>query len=516
MHQKKRKIAVAAGTTVLFAVVAACGNSATTGSTASSEATSQTSTASTPAPIASQSPSSAPSAAPVGSSASAPSSSAVGASAATGASSSAAPAVGLTSDPATAGQTINVLMVNNPQMVDLQNLTAANFTAKTGIKVNYTVLPENDMRNKASLEFKNQAGQYDVSTLSNVEASTYAKNGWLTDLSPYVKADPSFDQADIFPAFTQSLSYQDKIYGEPFYGESSFMMYRKDVFAAKGLTMPANPTWTQIADLAAKVDGAQPGMKGICLRGEPGWGQMGGALTTVVNTFGGTWFNKDWSAQVNQQPFKDAVNFYINLVKAHGEVGASTAGYTECLTAMLQSKVAMWYDATVSGGTLEAAGSPVAGKVGYAQAPVEKTKASGWLYAWSWLMEKKSAHPDAAWKFISWASSKQYENLAGNKVGWAKIPAGKRTSTYAIPEYNKAAAAFGPATLEAFKSANPLNPGLQPRPTASIQFVAIPEFAQLGDDLTKDLSSVIAGNGSVDAALNKSQSEAQQVGDTYK
>ena len=32
--------------------------------------------------------------------------------------------------------------------------------------------------------------------------------------------------------------------GEPFYGESSFLMYRKDVFEAKGLTMPAHPTWT--------------------------------------------------------------------------------------------------------------------------------------------------------------------------------------------------------------------------------------------------------------------------------
>ena len=40
-------------------------------------------------------------------------------------------------------------MVNNPQMLDLQKLTADNFTAETGIKVNYTVLPENDMRNKA-------------------------------------------------------------------------------------------------------------------------------------------------------------------------------------------------------------------------------------------------------------------------------------------------------------------------------------------------------------------------------
>ena len=107
-----------------------------------------------------------------------------------------------------------------------------------------------------------------------------------------------------------------KLYGEPFYGESSFLMYRKDVLAAKGLTMPDQPTWQQVADIAAKVDGAQPGMKGICLRGQPGWGQVFAPLTTVVNTFGGTWFDKDWNAQVNAPGSPRPPNFYVNLVQA--------------------------------------------------------------------------------------------------------------------------------------------------------------------------------------------------------
>ncbi len=418
-------------------------------------------------------------------------------------------------DKSDSGKTITVLMVNNPQMLALQKHTAA-FTDQTGITVKYTVLPENDMRNKASLEFKNQAGQYDVTTLSNFEVPIYAKNGWLAPLTDYIAKDPGFDQNDIIKAITASMTQNGQIYGEPFYGESSFLMYRKDVMAAKGLTVPTNPTWDQVAALAAKADGAQPGMKGICLRGEPGWGQFGAPFTTVVNTFGGTWFDKDWNAQVNAQPFKDAANFYINLVKAHGEVGASTAGFTECLSAMEQSKVAMWYDATSAAGSLEGAGSPVAGKIGYAQAPVKLTKSAGWLYAWSWLMEKASKNQDAAYKFISWASSKQYENLVGTTDGWATVPAGKRTSTYANPDYQKAAAAFAPATLLALSQANPTNPGVQPRPTTGIQFVDIPEFTDLGDKVTAQLSAVIAGNGSVDDALNQGQSLATQVGDSYK
>src|SRR5919107_5074292 len=124
--------------------------------------------------------------------------------------------------------TINVLMVNNPQMVDLQQLTADHFTAETGISVNFTVLPENDVRDKISQEFSSQAGQYDVATLSNFEIPIYARSEWIAPLDDYVAADPEFDQDDVLGPLTASLSDDGRLYGEPFYGESSFLMYRKD------------------------------------------------------------------------------------------------------------------------------------------------------------------------------------------------------------------------------------------------------------------------------------------------
>ena len=206
---------------------------------------------------------------------------------------------------------INVLMVNNPQMVDLQKLTADHFTKQTGIRVNYTVLPENDVRDKISQEFSSQAGQYDVASLSNFEIPIYAGSKWIAPLNGYLAKDRQFDQADILKPMTTSLSKDGKVYGEPFYGESSFLMYRKDVLAKKGITMPARPTWPQVAAIAAKVDQAQPGMAGICLRGQPGWGQVFAPLTTVVNTFGGTWFTKDWHAAVAAPGFVRATNFYV-------------------------------------------------------------------------------------------------------------------------------------------------------------------------------------------------------------
>jgi sorbitol/mannitol transport system substrate-binding protein len=412
---------------------------------------------------------------------------------------------------------INVLMVNNPQMVDLQSLTADHFTAETGITVNFTVLPENDVRDKISQEFSSQAGQYDVATVSNFEIPIYARSEWIAPMTEFIDADPEFDQDDILQPMVQSLSGEDgQVYGQPFYGESSFLMYRTDVLEAEGITMPERPTWPEVANIAAQVDGVQPGMAGICLRGQPGWGQVFAPLTTVVNTFGGTWFTEDWQAEVNGEGFTEATQFYVDLVRKHGENGAPQAGFTECLNNMIQGNVAMWYDATSAAGSLEAADSPVKGKMGYVAAPVVETDSSGWLYAWSWGIQQASEKKDQAWEFISWASSKEYEELVGAELGWSKVPAGKRASTYENPDYIAEAAAFAEPTREAIESADPLDPGVQPRPAPGIQFVDIPEFPGLGTQVSQYVSSAIAGQMSVEEALDLGQQLAEDVAERYR
>ncbi|MFH0180678.1 ABC transporter substrate-binding protein [Streptomyces cacaoi] len=416
------------------------------------------------------------------------------------------------------GKSINVLMVGNPQMEDIAKLTKSTFTKDTGIKVNFTVLPENELRDKVTQDIATQAGQYDVATIGAYEVPIWTKNGWLHELGSYADKDTGFDKADLLKPMVQSLSGSDgKLYALPFYGESSMLMYNKDVMSAKGITVPEHPTWQQIADIAAKVDGAEPGMKGICLRGLAGWGELGAPLTSVVNTFGGTWFTKDWKAQVNSPAFKKATNFYVDLVKEHGEAGAPQAGFTECLNALSQKKAAMWYDATSAAGSLEdPASSKIAGHVGYAYAPTVETKSSGWLWAWAWAMPKTTKNADAASQFMLWASSKKYEKLVGAKLGWSRVPAGKRASTYDIPEYQKAAASFGDITLKSIEAADPANPGVQPRPTVGIQYVAIPEFQDLGTKVTQEISAAIAGKTTVDKALDDGQKLAEDVAKTYQ
>jgi sorbitol/mannitol transport system substrate-binding protein len=239
-------------------------------------------------------------------------------------------------------------------------------------------------------------------------------------------------------------------------------------------------------------------------------------LTTVVNTFGGTWFDKDWKARLNSPEFKAATEFYVNLVREHGESGAAQSGFAECLNNMTQGKVAMWYDATSAAGSLEATGSPVKGRIGYAPAPVVRTRSSGWLYTWAWGIQRASRNPDKAWRFVSWASSAEYERLVGEEIGWSSVPAGKRASTYSHPAYVREAAPFQRMTREAIEGARPTDPGVQPRPAPGIQFVGIPEFTELGTRVSREISAAIAGHQSVETALDRSQRLAERVSEEYE
>ncbi|MER7889925.1 sugar ABC transporter substrate-binding protein [Micromonospora sp. NPDC094482] len=415
-------------------------------------------------------------------------------------------------------KTITVLMVGNPQMEDLAKVTADNFTKQTGITVRFTILPENELRDKVTQDVATQGGQYDVATIGAYEAPIWSKNGWLHELSSYADADAGYDKADLLPPMVTSLSGEDgKLYAAPFYGESSFLMYNKELFAAKGLTMPERPTWQQVAQFAARLDDDKAGVAGICLRGLPGWGELFAPLTTVVNTFGGTWFDQSWTPRVDAPEFVEATRFYVDLVRAHGAPGAPQAGFTECLNTFGQGKAAMWYDATSAAGTLEdASASTVAGEVGYVYAPVNKTASSGWLWAWALAMPKTTKNADAAWRFISWATGKDYERLVGSSLGWSRVPAGKRQSTYAIPEYRQSAAAFADLTLKSIQEADPKNPGVQPRPALGVQFVGIPEFADLGTKVSQEVSAAIAGSTTVEKALTDGQRLAEEVAKEYR
>jgi sorbitol/mannitol transport system substrate-binding protein len=148
--------------------------------------------------------------------------------------------------------------------------------------------------------------------------------------------------------------------------------------------------------------------------------------------------------------------------------------------------------------------------------PVDKTKESGWLWSWNLAIPSSTKKQDAAVDFVKWATSKEYIKLVGQKIGWSNVPPGSRTSTYEIPEYKKAAAAYAPLTLDVMSSVNPKQPGVNPQSWVGIQYVSIPEYQDVGNQCAQLVADYIANRGTVDDALGKCQAIAKKAGDAHK
>ena len=143
---------------------------------------------------------------------------------------------------------MKVLLFNNPgDMIRMQKLSG-DFTAKNpGIELEWVTLEENILRQRVTTDIATKGGQYDIMTIGTYEVPIWGRQGWLVSLNDL---PASYDVDDILPAIRGGLTVEGKLFAAPFYGESSMVMYRKDLMEKAGLTMPKAPTWDFIAKAA--------------------------------------------------------------------------------------------------------------------------------------------------------------------------------------------------------------------------------------------------------------------------
>ena len=403
---------------------------------------------------------------------------------------------------AMADTTITVATVNNGDMIRMQGLMDDFNTKHPDIKVEWVTLEENVLRQNVTTDIATGGGQYDVMTIGTYEVPIWGKQGWLVSLNDL---PASYDVDDLLPPIRNGLTVDGNLMASPFYGESSMVMYRKDLMEKAGLTMPDAPTWAEIKTAAAAMTDKSAGIYGICLRGKAGWGENMAFLTAMSNSFGARWFDEAWVPQFDQPEWKGTLDFYLDLMGNYGPPGASNNGFNENLTLFNQGKCGMWIDATVAASFVTGKDSTVADQVGFALAPDNGLgKRGNWLWAWTLAIPSSSKKQEAAKTFIDWATNKDYLALVAAKEGWANVPPGTRSSLYANSEY--AAVPFAKMTIESINSADPTHPTVKPVPYVGVQFVAIPEFQGLGTTVGELFSAALAGTKTADQALSEAQS----------
>lgn len=394
---------------------------------------------------------------------------------------------------------LTIATVNNGHMIEMQKLTPEFEKANPGITVNWVTLDEGTLRSRVTTDITTKGGQFDIMTIGMYEAPIWGSRGWLEALE--FSAD--YDVDDILPAMRGGLSHEGNLYAAPFYGESSMIMYRKDLLDAAGMTMPDRPSWGHVADAAAAMTDKDAGQYGICLRGKPGWGDNAAFITTMANSFGAQWFNDDWTPALDSPAWNHALNFYVDMMTKYGPPGSAANSFNEILALMNEGKCGMWIDATIAASFL------TNDNMAYAQAPVAITeRGANWLWAWSLAIPAGTKQKDDAMKFMEWATSKSYVELVAATNGWGKVPTGTRQSTYDNPNF-QAAAGFAGAELKAIMSADPSNSTQNPSPYVGVQFAAIPEFQAIGTAVGQQFTDALAGNISVEEAL----ANAQEIAD---
>lgn len=404
-------------------------------------------------------------------------------------------------------QTLVIATVNNGDMIRMQGLTA-DFTAKhPGIRLEWVTLEENVLRQRVTTDIATRGGQFDVLTIGTYEVPIWAERGWLKPLQ--FSAD--YDVDDLLPKIRDAVSHDGKLYAAPFYGEGSMLMYRTDLLAKAGLSMPAQPSWDFVIDAAHKTTDPAAGVYGICLRGKAGWGENMAFLSAMANSFGARWFDPQWRPQFDTPQWKDTLQTYVDLMRSAGPPGAASNGFNENLALFNAGKCAMWVDATVAASFVsDPKESKVADKVGFAAAPDKGLgKSAGWLWAWSLAVPASSKKADSAQKFIAWATSKGYSELVASKEGWANVPPGTRKSLYANPAYRQAAP-FAAQTLAAIEAADTRHPTVEPVPYVGVQYAAIPEFQSIATAVGQQFSAALTGSASVEAALANAQSATER------
>lgn len=412
-------------------------------------------------------------------------------------------ACGALSASALAETTLTIGTVNNGDMVRMEALSEVYEAENPNISLDFVVLEENVLRQRLTTDIAAGSGQFDVMTIGSYETPIWGGNGWLTAMNTL---PASYDVDDLLPSIRNALSHDGTLFALPFYGESSMTFYRTDLFEQAGLEMPEQPTWHEVRDFAKALHDPDNDQYGICLRGLAGWGQNMGIITTIVNAHGGQWFDMDWEPQLTSPEWKEAIEFYVDLVQSYGPPGSSSNGFNESLALFNSGNCAMWVDATVAGAFVtDPEESRVSDRVDFAAAPSQVTeKGSGWLWAWALAIPSSSNNVDAAMDFVAWATSKEYSDLVAEEYGIAAIPPGTRTSTYENEEY-LAAAPFAEMTLKQMEKADPTDQTLEPSPYTGIQFVAIPRFQAFATVVGQQMSGALAGSLTVDQALSNSQ-----------
>ena len=403
------------------------------------------------------------------------------------------------------GEAINIALQSESDVWDMERLQLFKvFEELTGIKVNYTIFEEEQLREKTTVDFMAGTGIYDAAMSDVMYLAGYAKANKVQDLQPYVDdpklTDKKWFNAEDFPAaFRQMGVFNGKTFGWPMGWSGQILYWNKVLFKKYGLDPEKGPAnYDQLLAFAKQCNHPEDGVYGIALRGLRGGGLNVFTWSSFMRAFGGQWFDANWKPQLNTKPVIDSIKYYSNLITKYGPPGVSNWEWSKIMTAMSEGTIAITVDAPTFSYVIEdPSKSKTVGQWGYGPNPAGPVKRVTTPYSWYWTMNQGSKRKEATWLWIQFAVSKPVEVALGGPV-----TALGRKSVIDDPVFEK-----GNPWLPAWKKAMFANAAFADANARPI----IAEWPEVGDIMGEELEAVIAGKKVAEDAAQAANGRIEQV-----
>ena len=408
------------------------------------------------------------------------------------------------------GEQITVAVIPASYFENLISLQPQ-FEALTGIKLRFEKVPPGQIRQKAMLDLSSKTATYATHAADPMYYALYVANKWVEPLDKYLSdaklTDPAwFKYDDIIKAWREADSIDGKPYGIPYDGEVTLQVYRKDLYAAKGLK--AADTYDELVANAKALTDPAARQYGLALRGFAGAGQNMYIYPSLLRGFGGNW-GTGKQIVVNSPPAVAALSWYVDTLNKYAPPAVRNWNWPDIADAFSQGTIATYIDAHSSAAVItNPEKSKVVGKIAYARwpkGPSGKRVSS----LWNWGFPVNAALSDkakkATWLFITWATSAETQARTSWKfAGPAKRSGLNRLSLWRSPEFAEAMKNAGDNFIKAALDSLEQDTDVDWRPR-------VPQWPAIGETMGTAIQSALVGQKTPKEALDEAQARIAQI-----
>lgn len=330
----------------------------------------------------------------------------------------------------------------------------------------------------------------DVTVMEIASIKTFAENGVLEPLSPYIKRD-GINMEDFYEGLLENCKVNDKWYGLPYLRSTPILYMNTTLLKKAGLDPNGPKTWEELADYCRTIK-EKTGAYGLSMYSY-NWtfeAFMFENNSSVLN-------NDETKTNINSDVGKYVLNYFKDL---------NDKGYIRCVAGADSSKIdadymnqncAMWFNSTGNIGTAMKVAKENNFEINTCYIP-KKVQFGVPTGGCNLIMTTKisDAKKEAAWEFIKWMTSTEQTAYASEYTGYVTSRKSATSSEKIQNLYNETPQ-FKVALdqLEECGHGRPMNPG----------------YAEAQKEIVAVMDAVWVNGADIDSTLKEAETKINKA-----